>query len=74
MSFSKAKILGLAFKGKPATIVDLSKPIVSMTPAEQEFADSVIHQHFSEEHNEIINQSDTLILIAERSKTAKQPN
>jgi len=35
MSFSHAKRLGLTFKGKPATIVDLSKPIVSMTPAEE---------------------------------------
>ena len=56
MSFSHAKRLGLTFKGKPATIVDLSKPIVSMTPAEKEFADSVIREHFAEDRTEIVKQ------------------
>jgi len=32
--------------------------VASMTPTEQEFADGVIHQHFSEDRNEIIHQSD----------------
>jgi hypothetical protein len=39
MSFSKAKRLGLAFKGEPVKKVDLSKPVASMTPDDQEFAD-----------------------------------
>jgi hypothetical protein len=56
MSFSKAKRLGLTFKGKSATIVDLSKPIVSMTPARKEFADSVIREHFAEDRTEIVKQ------------------
>lgn len=50
MSFSDAKRLGLTFKGKPAKKkIDLSKPVVSMTPAEQEFADCVIREHFAED-------------------------
>jgi hypothetical protein len=57
MSFSKAKKLGLTFKGKPAKKkIDLIKPVASMTPAEQEFADSVIREHFVEDRTEIIKQ------------------
>jgi hypothetical protein len=57
MSFSHAKRLGQTFKGKPAKKkIDLSKPIVSMTPAEQEFADSVIREHFAEDRTEIVKQ------------------
>jgi hypothetical protein len=57
MSFSHAKRLGQIFKGKPAKKkIDLSKPIVSMTPAEQEFADSVIREHFAEDRTEIVKQ------------------
>ena len=37
-------------------IVDLSKPIVTMTPAEKEFADSVIREHFAEDRTEIVKQ------------------
>lgn len=57
MSFSKAKRLGLAFKGKPATKkIDLNKPVASMTHTEQEFADSAIREHFAEDRTEIIQQ------------------
>ena len=49
MTFSRAKRLGLTFKGKPAKKIDLNKPVASMTPAEQEFADSVIREHFAED-------------------------
>jgi hypothetical protein len=57
MSFSKAKRLGLTFKGKPVKKVDLSKPVASMTPAEKEFADSVIREHFAEDRAEIVKQA-----------------
>jgi hypothetical protein len=58
MSFSKAKRLGLTFKGKPAKKkIDLSKPVASMTPAEQEFADRVIREHFAEDRTEIFQQA-----------------
>jgi hypothetical protein len=43
-----------------------------MTPAEEEFADSVIRQHFYEDRNEA-DQSTLTMLIAER-KAAKQTN
>jgi hypothetical protein len=43
-----------------------------MTPAEQEFADGVIHQHFSEDRNEIINQSATLMMLISERTAAKQ--
>ena len=35
--------------------VDLNKPIVVMTPAEQEYADSVIREHFDEDRTEIVS-------------------
>jgi hypothetical protein len=58
MSFTRAKILGQTFKGKPGKKkIDLSKPVASMTPAEQEFADSVIREHFAEDRTEIIQQA-----------------
>jgi hypothetical protein len=56
MSFSRAKRLGLTFRGKPAKKIDLNKPVASMTPAEQEFADSVIREHFAEDRTEIVKQ------------------
>jgi hypothetical protein len=46
-------------KGKPPKRkkIDLSMPIVVMTPAEQEYADSVIREHFEEDRNEIGSNS-----------------
>jgi hypothetical protein len=57
MGFNKAKRLGLKFKEKSAKRkkIDLSKPIVVMTPAEQEYADSVIREHFDEDRTEIVS-------------------
>jgi hypothetical protein len=50
--------LGQTFKGKPAKKkIDLNKPVASMTPAEEEFADSVIREHFAEDRTEIIQQA-----------------
>jgi hypothetical protein len=58
MSFSHAKRLGQTFNGKPAKKkIDLNKPVASMTPAEEEFADSVIREHFAEDRTEIIQQA-----------------
>jgi hypothetical protein len=58
MSFSHAKRLGQTFKGKPAKKkIDLNKPVASMPPAEEEFADSVIREHFAEDRTEIIQQA-----------------
>jgi hypothetical protein len=57
MGFNKAKRFGLKLKGKSAKRekVDLNKPIVVMTPAEQEYADSVIREHFAEDRTEIVS-------------------
>jgi hypothetical protein len=57
MGFNKAKRLGLKLKGKPPKRkkIDLSKPLVVMTPAEQEYADSVIREHFDEDRTEIVS-------------------
>jgi hypothetical protein len=51
MGSNRDKRRGLKFKGKSAKRkkIDLSKPIVVMTPAEQEYADSVIREHFDED-------------------------
>jgi hypothetical protein len=70
MRFTELIRLGLAVPAKPRVkMSDLSVPVARMTPAEREFADAVIRQHFSEDRNEIISQSDTLtMLIAERTK------
>ncbi len=58
MSFNHAKKLGLTFKGKPAkNKIDLSKPVASMTPSEQEFADSVLREHFAEDRTEIVQRT-----------------
>jgi hypothetical protein len=36
--------------------IDLNKPVASMTPAEQEFADSVIREYLAEDRTEMVKQ------------------
>ena len=57
MGSNRDKRRGRKSKGKSAKreCVDLKKPIVVMTPAEQEYADSVIREHFDEDRTEIVS-------------------
>jgi hypothetical protein len=57
MGSKRAKRRGRKSKGESAKRekVDLNKPIVVMTPAEQEYADSVIREHFDEDRTEIVS-------------------
>jgi hypothetical protein len=65
--------LGLTVpKPAKAKWTDVDVPVAPMTPAEREFADAVIRQHFSEDRNEITDGLTTR--IAERIKANRPSN